>query len=55
VISSSKIRLGLDIVGTFTNVALEVGERRFTATRVAGAAEPYAARITSEFARWLPI
>jgi N-methylhydantoinase A len=31
VISSSKIRLGLDIGGTFTDVALEVGERRFTA------------------------
>ena len=30
-ISSSKIRLGLDIGGTFTDVALEVGERRFTA------------------------
>ena len=31
VISSFKIRLGLDIGGTFTDVALEVGERRFTA------------------------
>ena len=30
-ISSFKIRLGLDIGGTFTDVALEVGERRFTA------------------------
>ncbi len=30
-ISSLAIRLGLDIGGTFTDVALEVGERRFTA------------------------
>ena len=29
--SSSTIRLGLDIGGTFTDVALEIGERRFTA------------------------
>ena len=29
--SSPTIRLGLDIGGTFTDVALEVGERRFTA------------------------
>jgi N-methylhydantoinase A len=29
--SSSALRLGLDIGGTFTDVALEVGERRFTA------------------------
>ena len=29
--SSSKIRLGLDIGGTFTDVALEIGERRYTA------------------------
>jgi N-methylhydantoinase A len=31
VTSSPAIRLGLDIGGTFTDVALEVGERRFTA------------------------
>jgi len=31
VTSSSTIRLGLDIGGTFTDVALEIGERRFTA------------------------
>jgi N-methylhydantoinase A len=31
VASSPAIRLGLDIGGTFTDVALEVGERRFTA------------------------
>jgi N-methylhydantoinase A len=30
VASSSSIRLGLDIGGTFTDVALEVGDRRFT-------------------------
>src|SRR5438552_2925455 len=29
--SSSSIRLGLDIGGTFTDVALEIGDRRFTA------------------------
>ncbi len=29
--SSPTIRLGLDIGGTFTDVALEIGERRFTA------------------------
>jgi len=29
--SSPAIRLGLDIGGTFTDVALEIGERRFTA------------------------
>ena len=27
----SKIRLGVDIGGTFTDVALEIGERRYTA------------------------
>jgi N-methylhydantoinase A len=31
VTSSPAIRLGLDIGGTFTDVALEIGERRFTA------------------------
>jgi N-methylhydantoinase A len=31
VTSSSSIRLGLDIGGTFTDVALEIGARRFTA------------------------
>jgi N-methylhydantoinase A len=31
VAASSTIRLGLDIGGTFTDVALEIGERRFTA------------------------
>jgi len=31
VTSSPPIRLGLDIGGTFTDVALEIGERRFTA------------------------
>jgi N-methylhydantoinase A len=31
VTSSPTIRLGLDIGGTFTDVALEIGERRFTA------------------------
>ena len=29
--SSPTVRLGVDIGGTFTDVALEVGERRFTA------------------------
>ncbi len=29
--SSPAIRLGLDIGGTFTDVALEIGDRRFTA------------------------
>ena len=28
--SSPTIRLGVDIGGTFTDVALEIGERRFT-------------------------
>jgi N-methylhydantoinase A/oxoprolinase/acetone carboxylase beta subunit len=30
VTSSPTIRVGVDIGGTFTDVALEIGERRFT-------------------------
>ncbi|HEX8829017.1 MAG TPA: hydantoinase/oxoprolinase family protein, partial [Xanthobacteraceae bacterium] len=38
--SSSPIRLGLDIGGTFTDVALEVGERRFTTKTLTTPAAP---------------
>src|SRR5262245_14548076 len=40
VMSSCKIRLGLDIGGTFTDVALEVGERRFTAKTLTTSSAP---------------
>jgi N-methylhydantoinase A len=40
VTSSSPIRLGLDIGGTFTDVALEVGERRFTTKTLTTPAAP---------------
>ena len=38
--SSSAIRLGVDIGGTFTDVALEVGDRRFTAKGLTTARAP---------------
>jgi N-methylhydantoinase A len=40
VTSSSTIRLGLDIGGTFTDVALEIGERRFTAKTLTTSSAP---------------
>src|SRR5207302_4809485 len=38
--SSPTIRLGVDIGGTFTDVALELGERRFTAKTLTTTAMP---------------
>ncbi|MGB6538959.1 MAG: hydantoinase/oxoprolinase family protein [Xanthobacteraceae bacterium] len=38
--TSAKIRLGLDIGGTFTDVALEIGERRFTAKTLTTSGAP---------------
>ena len=38
--SPPTIRLGLDIGGTFTDVALEVGDRRFTAKTLTTARAP---------------
>ncbi len=38
--SAPSIRLGLDIGGTFTDVALEVGDRRFTAKTLTTPGEP---------------
>ena len=40
--SVSKIRLGIDIGGTFTDVALEMGERRFTAKTLTTPSAPEA-------------
>jgi N-methylhydantoinase A len=40
VTSSPTIRLGLDIGGTFTDVALEIGERRFTAKTLTTSGAP---------------
>jgi N-methylhydantoinase A len=42
VASSSAIRLGVDIGGTFTDVALEVGDRRYTAKGLTTARAPEA-------------
>ena len=46
-ISSSTIRLGLDIGGTFTDVALEVGERRFTAKTLTTPSAPETGVLTA--------
>src|SRR5262249_33406061 len=40
VASSPAIRLGVDIGGTFTDVALEVGDRRYTAKGLTTARAP---------------
>ena len=44
--SAPAIRLGVDIGGTFTDVALEVGERRYTAKGLTTARAPEAGVLT---------
>ncbi len=45
--SSFTTRLGLDIGGTFTDVALEIGERRFTAKTLTTSSAPAAGVLTA--------